>query len=108
MTNHFYGHQKAVVRDNLVIAVLSFSDHIDNVDVEYNEDYDVIIDLCNIDRDAFIGDAWDGNGFKSKPYPSWLLLDSIEWVAPVAKPGKNFVWDEESLSWNATEDSVED
>ena len=54
MINHFYGHQKAVVRDNLVIAVLSFSDHVDNADVEYSEDYDVVVDLCSIDKDAFI------------------------------------------------------
>jgi hypothetical protein len=37
-----------------------------------------------------------------KPYPSWLLnTNTAQWEAPVPYPndGKNYVWDEATLSW---------
>ncbi len=34
-----------------------------------------------------------------KPYPSWLLNEKDEWVAPMSKPEGNYYWDESSLSW---------
>ena len=36
-----------------------------------------------------------------KPYASWSLDSNNNWQAPLVKPGVNFYWDEESLSWMA-------
>jgi hypothetical protein len=40
-----------------------------------------------------------------KPYPSWKIKDN-KWVAPKAKPKKdgNYIWNEESLKWDKTEE----
>jgi hypothetical protein len=54
----------------------------------------------NRELDAFI---------PPKPYASWSLdEETCLWNAPVAKPtdGKNYNWDEETLSW--TESSYQD
>lgn len=36
-----------------------------------------------------------------KPYPSWSLSDSKDWVPPVERPtsGTPYMWNEESTSW---------
>jgi hypothetical protein len=47
-------------------------------------------------RDAFI---------PPKPFTSWVLNeDTCQWQAPVKLPddGKNYAWDEQSLSWVET------
>lgn len=36
---------------------------------------------------------------RPQPYPSWSWVEGEGWVAPVAKPEGDFVWDEESQSW---------
>ncbi len=51
-----------------------------------------------------IGWTYDGTNdvfIAPKPYPSWLLDGSQDWIAPVAYPldGKIYVWDEVSLNW---------
>ena len=36
------------------------------------------------------------------PYPSWVLNESFDWVAPIPKPqdaSDECYWDEETLSW---------
>ena len=35
------------------------------------------------------------------PYVSWVLNEKRKWVAPVARPkdGKNYRWDENTVSW---------
>ena len=54
-------------------------------------------------RDAQAGDTWDleNNKFlKSKPFESWSLDESFEWVSPT---GNSFLvghyWDEDSQDW---------
>jgi hypothetical protein len=46
---------------------------------------------------------FDGIGFFApQPYPSWILdPETYYWEAPVPYPndGKNYVWDEATLSW---------
>ena len=37
-----------------------------------------------------------------KPYPSWVLDSNNDWQAPVSKPRGYFVWNESTLSWDAT------
>lgn len=37
-----------------------------------------------------------------KPYPSWVLNENFDWVAPVPDPSEvlgDYIWDEASLSW---------
>ena len=36
-----------------------------------------------------------------QPFSSWVLNEDSDWVAPVEYPsdGKNYLWDEDSLSW---------
>jgi hypothetical protein len=52
---------------------------------------------------AGIGYGFDGIGFFApQPYPSWTLdPETYYWQAPVPYPndGKNYVWDEATLSW---------
>ena len=52
---------------------------------------------------AGIGYGFDGIGFFApQPYPSWTLNpETYYWEAPVPYPndGKNYVWDEATLSW---------
>jgi|TARA_R110000765_G_C18588284_1_gene567346 hypothetical protein len=44
------------------------------------------------DRDAFI---------PQKPYNSWLLDEpTCTWEAPVPQPEGNYIWNEETQSWN--------
>jgi hypothetical protein len=41
-----------------------------------------------------------------KPYPSWTLSDSGDWIPPVERPapGNPYMWDEDSLSWMSLEE----
>jgi hypothetical protein len=52
---------------------------------------------------AGIGYSFDGIGFFSpQPYPSWALnSETYLWEAPVPYPndGKEYYWDEATLSW---------
>jgi hypothetical protein len=49
---------------------------------------------------AGIGYSWDGTGFAApQPYPSWTLDDDYQWQPPVARPGGDYRWDEETLAW---------
>ena len=52
---------------------------------------------------AGIGYGFDGIGFFApQPYPSWTLNpETYYWEAPVPYPndGKEYVWDEATLSW---------
>jgi hypothetical protein len=42
-----------------------------------------------------------------QPYPSWLLDENYDWQAPTSRPeGKNWYWDEDSLSWLESELSL--
>jgi hypothetical protein len=44
----------------------------------------------NADADVFIS---------LQPYPSWLLNDNFDWLAPIEKPEGNWFWDEEIGNW---------
>ena len=45
--------------------------------------------------------APNGAFIREKPYPSWVLTDSYEWIAPVPYPKdeKLYSWDEASIMW---------
>jgi hypothetical protein len=44
------------------------------------------------DKDIFI---------QPQPFPSWLLNEDSDWIAPVEYPsdGKTHIWDEDLLTW---------
>ena len=44
------------------------------------------------DKDIFI---------QPQPFPSWLLNEDSDWIAPVDYPsdGKTHIWDEDLLTW---------
>ena len=48
----------------------------------------------NPDIDAFVA---------AKPFPSWTLDENADWQPPVPRPndGKEYTWDEDSLTWMA-------
>ena len=51
-----------------------------------------------------VQDGVTGVFYAPQPYPSWTLnTQTYEWQAPVPYPtdGKNYVWDESTLSWVA-------
>ena len=53
---------------------------------------------------ASIGYSYDSDNdvfISIKPYPSWLLNDSFDWVAPVSMPddGNIHTWNEENQNW---------
>lgn len=53
---------------------------------------------------AGVGYTYDGTSdvfIAPKPYPSWLLNASHDWIAPIEYPsdGKVYLWDEKLLKW---------
>jgi len=38
---------------------------------------------------------------EKSPYPSWLLNQAGDWVAPVNQPEGDYYWDEEEGNWVA-------
>jgi len=55
---------------------------------------------------AGLGHIWDEDKnmfYSPKPYASWTLDDDTgQWNAPTPMPddGKNYIWNESTLSWN--------
>lgn len=103
--DHFPGHQQALIKNNICVAVLSFSEHDADMFNAYftkqSYDYDDVVDLCQIQKDAYIGSAWDGTNFNIHVFPSWTLGQDNNWHPPVEKPvdDKFYYWDEDALSW---------
>lgn len=55
-------------------------------------------------KEAIISGTYDSEADRfiaPKPYPSWLLSESGDWVPPVERPAPDVphMWDEESKSW---------
>jgi hypothetical protein len=101
--NHFTAHQQALVKDNLVTVVLAFPDHDNQLMAEIfaKFEYDLIVDLCLVQKNAYVGSAWDGQDFNVNYLPSWVLGDDLKWHAPISMPddGKDYIWDEIATSW---------
>jgi hypothetical protein len=49
-------------------------------------------------------DPTDDAFIEQKPYPSWVLNENKQWIAPIAKPADNWrwAWDEEAGAWIET------
>jgi len=98
---HFAGHQQALIKNNICVHVLSFADHDAIVMQETfaNFDYDVVLDLCVVQKDATLGSSWDGENFNVHLYPSWTLGEDLKWHPPISKPEGQFWWNEELQNW---------
>lgn len=59
------------------------------------------------DEPAEIGGTYVNRKFiRIKPYPSWVYDGENNWNPPVEYPdveGKNFAWDEDTVSWTEVE-----
>jgi len=101
MDNHFPGHQQALLKNNIVIAVLVFNEHNEELFQETFKkfDYDAVIDLCEVHQDAPLGGSWDGKNFHIKYYESWILGEDLQWHAPKDKPEGDHYWEESTLEW---------
>lgn len=97
--DHFPGHQQAVIKNNLVISILSFASHEEISSTLSKIDYDEVVDLCSIQQSPAIGYAWNGAFFSRKPYPSWILNTVGNWVAPVEIPIGSYRWSEKNQQW---------
>lgn len=105
--SHFPGHQQALIKNNLCVAVLTFPEHeeIENNKVFEKFEYDTIVDLCSFPEDKKpvpgIGAAWNGSDFNHKIFDSWHLGEDLNWHSPIPEPepkGSHY-WDEEAQGW---------
>lgn len=99
--SHFPGHQQALIKNNLCIAVLSFAEH---DEVLMNEtfakfEYDSVVNLCEVQKNAALGASWDGEEFNIKYFDSWILGEDLKWHSPVPRPEGNFYWNDQEQSW---------
>lgn len=98
---HYIAHQQALIKNNICIAVLAFPEHDDALMQETfaKFDYDTVVDLCVVQKEAALDAAWDGTNFNIKYFNSWTLGEDLQWHAPASKPEGNFWWNEENQSW---------
>ena len=95
--------QYVLIKNNLVVQTV-FLDNptdeiLDNLKLEYDADTVEISDHPN----AETGSSWDGAIFvKPKPYPSWVLDEFNQWVAPVPRPVYKIVEEVPVYEWNET------
>jgi hypothetical protein len=101
MENHFTAHQHALVKDNIVFCVLSFNEHDDNLIQETLSgfEYDEVVNLCQVNKEAYNGWSWDGNEFHENLYTGWILGEDLKWHPPVDKPDDSYLWDNVLEEW---------
>jgi hypothetical protein len=99
--SHYIAHQQALIKNNICIAVLSFPEHDESLMQETfaKFNYDQIVDLCIIQKDAFLNASWDGQDFHINHFSSWILGEDLKWYSPVQRPGEGFWWDENNQEW---------
>jgi hypothetical protein len=99
--NHIPGHQQALIKDNICVAVLVFESHdISSFNETFNNfEYDEVVDCCELQIQAFLNSCWNGTFFDVKPAESWILSDDLTWESPIPRPGDNYWWNEEDQIW---------
>lgn len=115
---HYHGHQQALIKDDICIVALSFSEHNEKhfVEVFKNFDYDYVVDMCSIvpspEQDPIVGAYWNGSQFIWNPYPSWSYNKTTKKLEPPFKPPfylkpedkAIWGWDEENKTWYVSEE----
>jgi hypothetical protein len=102
---HYSGHQQALIKNNICVAVLSFPEHeeIENNIAFEKIDHDTVINMCeHIDLIPFLDGSWNGETFNRKSdFESWSIGEDLKWHAPIPEPepiGSHY-WDEDQLNW---------
>ena len=77
----------AVIKNGLVIQTEMLdtptAEYLEELRSKYNADEVILGDVPN----AGVGASWDGAVFLlPKPYPSWVLNEFFQWIAPVPYP----------------------
>lgn len=89
-----------VIRENgVVVNAILWADHTaDQLTADGVTDFQEVTDL---DPRPGIGWLWDEvNGFRPpKPHASWSW-NGVEWEAPTPKPEGNYLWNEETQTWD--------
>ena len=89
-----------VIRENgVVINAILWADHTpDQLIADGITDFQEVTDL---DPRPGIGWTWTkAEGFRpTQPYPSWLW-DGAEWTAPTPQPEGEYLWNEETQTWD--------
>ena len=90
-----------VVRGNgLVVNVILWADHTpDQLIADGITDFQEVTGLNPMPG---IGWTWDeSNGYRPpKPFASWIW-NGVEWTAPTPKPEGDYLWNEETQTWDA-------
>ena len=98
---HIPGHQQALIKNNICVAVLTFETHSTTKfnEVFANFDYDSVVDGCEVNLHPMLDAIWNGSFFAQKPASSWSVGEDLRWVPPIPRPGDNYWWDEVTHSW---------
>jgi hypothetical protein len=106
MNEHFVAHQQALVKDNIVRAVFAFEEHdtevMESIFANHIDDYDTIVDLCVVKKDAYVDGAWTGTEFVMRPYANWTYNTATKVFDPPQEyptDGKYYYWVEDKNSW---------
>lgn len=99
---HYEKHPQILIKNNIVVKVLTFDEHDLNLinQTAKQFDYDYLVDFCDITPEIpNIGDGFNGQVFIAKPFPSWILNQSLLWEAPKPKPDGDYIWNEATSQW---------
>jgi hypothetical protein len=110
----------AELDENNIVKQVIVVDNNELLDENNNESEQKGIDFCKSlygENTKWIQTSYNGNFRKNlacvncpydpiadifilpQPYPSWVLNENSDWVAPVEKPEGLYRWDEPTLSW---------
>ena len=96
-----------LLRGNLIHNVVVFDDPSEDL-LNWYKRNEVVDDIVLLPDDqihrAQCGATWDGTRIiRLKPWPSWVLNENYDWVAPVPYPaednGEDYVWNEAQQKW---------
>ena len=95
--------QYAFIKDGIVVNTVLFDNPSDELLEEFrllHEVDEVVLGTIN-NKIATPGDTWNGTNFIfPQPFPSWVLDENDDWVAPTPMPDdEDSWWDESELTW---------
>ena len=110
---HYHGHQQALIKDNVCVVALSFSEHDETTfeDTFKKFDHDYVVDMCSVfprsDQDPLVGAYWNGKNFLWNPYPSWVFNKELGILQAPSEPpykitdeeNERWGWDETTKTW---------
>lgn len=87
----------AIVKNGVVIQTEILNDPTVEYQNELLSRYDADEIVLGNTVNAQVGSLWDGAIFtRPKPYPSWILDEFLQWVAPVPYPSPDVISDIET------------